>query len=300
MLAVICGLCLQADVFSQEVEATLSFKQDSVFVGEVVQLDFVIRHPSDVIVAFPDSGPVFRPFEVVKMVSHLTRTRDGISADTLSVYLRTFLLHPNQYFQLPFYYLLGKDTVRKKVRSDTISIKHQIFSLAPPPPLKSREQIIPISTPPDYRMWAIIALIGVLAGAGITLGLRKPIRQFLARRRIKQEWQQLSKNLSQLNASLDRPDTFLDLLNQHWKAYLDPKHRFSLRSLTTKELAQNLPQVKEIAAPARETLLQIAQKGDMAIYAGQPTSKEDLKNYQQAVRQILAQVFKNRLKALSS
>lgn len=290
---------LGENMYAQKVEASLSFHQDSAFVGEVIQLDFVIQHPPEVAIAFPDSGPVFNPFEVVKLEPKLTQTREGVSYDTLRIHLRTFFLNPQQYLQLPFFYVSLQDTLNGQVRSDTIAIKHQVFSIAPPPPLKSREEIIPVSTPPDYRMWAIISLASLLLGAGITLVLRKPIRQYIQRRKLQREWQGLTKNIKQLDASLDKPDTFLDLLNEYWKSYLDPKHHFSLRSLTTKELAQHLSQLKEVTTSDQETLHQVAQAGDMAIYAGENISHDHLQQHQKTVQKILSQVFKNRLKAVS-
>jgi hypothetical protein len=287
-------------LYGQKVEAKLNFLQDSAFVGEVMRLDFVIQHPPEVAIAFPDSGPVFKPFEVVKMEPRLTQTRESVSHDTLSIYLRTFFLFPEQYIQLPFSYFALSDTFYGRVRSDTVLIRHQIFSLAPPPPLKSREGIIPISTPPDYRMWAIVGLISLLLGLGVILGLRKPVKQFLTRRKLTREWQVLSKNMKQLNKIQDKPDTFLDLLNQYWKSYLDPRHHFSLRSLSTKELVHQISRLEEVSAPEQKALLEVAQIGDLAIYAGQSVSKDHLKKHQKAVQKILSQVFKNRLKAVSA
>jgi hypothetical protein len=300
VLMFLLGISLGSKLHAQEVEAKLSFLKDSAFVGEVFLMDFVVAHPPEIAISFPDSGPVFKPFEVVKLEPRLTQTAQGISHDTLRLHLRTFYLSPRQYIRLPFFYLIENDTIRQKVSSDTIFIKNQIFSLAPPPPFKSKEDIIPVSTPPDYTQWAIIGFTIFLLGVGLSLTLRKPVKRYFMRRKLKRDWNRTNKKLRNLHLTLDRPDAYLDLLNQYWKTYLDPQHSFALRSLTTSELEKNLSQITEVKPAEQQTLLQIAQVGDQAIYAGQTISKERLKQHQKTVQKILIQVFKNRLKAVSA
>lgn len=299
VLLLLLGIGLGSKLQAQEVEAKLSFLKDSAFVGEVFLMDFVVSHPPEVAISFPDSGPVFKPFEVVKLEPRLTQTAEGISHDTLRLHLRTFYLSPIQFIRLPFSYLIGTDTISQKVSSDTIFIKNQIFSLAPPPPFKSKEDIIPVSTPPNYTQWAIIGFAIFLLGIGLSLALRKPVKRYFIKRKLKRDWNRVNKKLRSLHLTLDKPDAYLDLLNQYWKTYLDPQHSLALRSLTTSELEKNLSQIAEVKSTEQQTLLQIAQVGDQAIYAGQNISKDRLKQYKKAVQKILAQVFKNRLKAVS-
>ncbi len=290
---------MSGKLLAQSVHAELHFLQDSAYVGEVVQMDFVISHPQDMMVAFPDSGPVFKPFEIVRLEPKLTHTQNGISNDTLRIHLRTLFLYPFQFLKLPFAYYPEGDSIYSSVQSDTLIIKKQVISLAPPPPFKSRESIIPVSTPPDYRRLGIMGLIGLLVLAFLIFSLRKPVREYFSRRKVKREWATCNKNLRQLSKFLDKPATYLDLLNQYWKSYLDPRHSLSLRSYTTSELMHHLSQLTEINSEQQQNLLQVAKTGDQAIYAGENISPDQLQQLKKSVQGILSQVFKNRLNAIS-
>src|SRR5688500_20239619 len=84
-LALIC--LLPALAFSQEVEVKAGFLSESLKIGEQTAFYLTVRYPSDLTVLFPDSTHAFTPFEYQSKEYFLTRTENGVSADSAVYFL---------------------------------------------------------------------------------------------------------------------------------------------------------------------------------------------------------------------
>jgi hypothetical protein len=281
---------------AQAVQASLQFATDSIRIGEVVSLEMVLTHPPEVAVVFPDSGRAFRPFEIVKTQASLTHTYDDLSHDTLRLWVRTFRLMPVQQLRLPYQYVMGADTFTRKVDSDSIFLKQQVRAWTPAPPFRKEEGIIPVSTPPDLRLQAMITLAILLSLMLLSWLLWKPIQRAWARLRLRREWQSFSKRIKTAQRQLTQPDKALEALNQAWKDYLDPRQQYALRSLSTTELSETLPGLPGLSPQAQGQLLDAARAGDLALYAEQAFSPEQMTPLFQHTRTIMEQVYKKRLR----
>ena len=245
------------------------------------------------VIIFPDSTWNFKPFELIRTEAELTQTEGDRSRDAIIFHLRSFELIESFVLKIPFQFHNGGDTTTLYEQSDTLWLRQQVASLSPPPPFQIETGIFGLKDPPNYSLWITIGLVMLVLLALAIRSLQKPLRKYWAKRKVRGEWNGIRRRLKDLPEN--DPAAFLDGLNTAWKDYLARSQPLPLRSLTTTELKQHLPELQEVDEGGKHTLLEIAQTGDRVVYAAQPIEQKVLTKLREECSQILDKVFQQRL-----
>lgn len=249
-------------------QARLHFTQDSVALGEQIELTMEIAHAPGVEVYFPSRRRDFVPFDFVRSEPAQTRRSDGQVIESVVYRVRTFDLAPRQAVRLPYRYQSAQDTALGEVLSDTVVLVERIPSLNDTLKYRLSTEVYDLGeeqTP--YRL--ILLVMGAALGGGVLVWLlRRPVQLLLRRRRLHQEWQQVRRQVLRLEKEDDQRELF-DQLSDLWKHWMDPHDRYGLPSMTTTELETRLPQLNHLSPGQRAILLQASRDADRTIYAGQ-------------------------------
>ena len=257
-----------------------------------------ISHPENIVIVFPQDEEDFQPFELVSRMAHPTQTRSGISVDAVQYQLRTFEMIPHQAVLLPYAYLIGTDTIRQFIRSDSLEILFRVAEDTETTTFEAFEGIIPLSSPPNYHVWIVVGIVLLILLGIASFALRRPIDRYLKLQRLKQEWADIQRQFRKLEKYPEQASQF-DQLNHLWKTYLDPKDKIGLRSMTTTELQNNLPLLMYLTRAQKDLLLTSAKMGDQVIYAGEEVPQEELKSLIWDLYEIIDAAYQERREVLS-
>ena len=291
------SLSLPCEVAGQAVTTKLEFQADTMALGRQIVLRMSIEHPEDVVVDFPRKSDEFIPFELIKAEAEPTRTVNGTSWDIVNYTLAAFELYPRQAVELTYTYIDGRDSVRKIISSDSVTLVERIPEITDNMRFKSSTGILEMKDPPNYMylFGIILVVLAVLTTLGILL--RKPIRKFLKLRRMDQEWAGVKKHLSRLEKTQDVA-RILEELNHLWKTYFDRKDQLALLAKTTTELRRDISRMNFISIEQQKILIQTAEAGDRVIYAGENISRHDTSRMIQEIKAVLGNVYKKRRREL--
>lgn len=290
-------LLLPSYATGQSVTAKLEFQTDTMALGRQILLRMSIEHPEGIVVDFPRKPDEFIPFELIKAEAEPTRTVNGVSWDIVNYTLAAFELYPRQAVELSYTYMDGKDSVRKVISSDSVTLIERIPEVSENMRFKSSTGILEMEDPPNYMylFGIILAVLAVLTALGILL--RKPIRKFFKIRRMDQEWAGVKKHLGRLEKMQD-PARVLEELNHLWKTYFDRKDQLALLAKTTTELRADISRMTFISIEQQKVLIQTAEAGDRVIYAGENISRHDTSRMIQEIKAVLGNVYKKRRREL--
>ncbi|MDX2248662.1 MAG: hypothetical protein SF052_17890 [Bacteroidia bacterium] len=277
----------------QTIRANLEFAEDTLAIGRPVLLRMAIEHPENTVVVFPRDPKLFTPFELITAEAEPTRTVSGVSWDVVNYSLRSFELYPRQSVQLPFIWVSNTDSIKEYILSDTLRLVERIAEVTDELRYKSQEGILLLQDPPNY-IFIFGIILGVLSFLLITAFLlRKPIRNYLTLRQIKQEWGGVKRQLRRLEQMQDQAKV-LDELNHLWKKYLDPKDTYALLTKTTTELREDIARIPGFSMEQQKTLIQTAMVGDQVIYAGVVIEKTDIMKMITEIRNVLGYAYERK------
>lgn len=282
--------------WSQEISATLEFLEDSMAVGKPVALRMAIKHPSDVVVVFPEARD-FSPFELISSAPEPTETLDGFSWDVVVYTVRSFILEDKQSLKLPYAYYEGKDTLRRFIRTDSIQLNRRVKGGEDRDKFIMQDGLESLEDPLNYfRIFLLVS--GVLSLLlGFLLLLRKPIRRYLIIRRNRLEWMSFKRQLRDLENLADQPKLF-DRLTQLWKGFLDPEDINGYRSMTTTEFKEALLENSQFTLEQQQVLVEAAQLADKSVYAGERIQPHQITNILVQIKNVMAHVYAERAKEL--
>ncbi len=292
-------LSVQAQV--GEVTARLEFLADTFSLGRPVPLRLEVTHPADVMVFTPRGKKDFFPFELIEMEPEPTRTSNGVSTDAVVYYLSTFHLGQNQSINLTISYRKATEEVMQTidVRSDSVQLIERIPRVSELLTYRSHETLPPLVDPPNFVLiFFVILALALLAGI-TSLWLRGPIARYLRIRKVKNEWNKITRRIQQLLDLQTDQANLVSLLNRVWKGYLDPRGKYALLSMTTTELIPAVHDLPEIHAAEQDAFLQMARIGDDVIYAGRDLSTEQTLEFGQQIHDLLFDVYQRRVKKVS-
>lgn len=293
ILLSICAFLLFGGTHAQEVLAILEFETDTVSIGRQIPLHLSISHPEDMVVIFPMGKSEFAPFELAGRDVKATETSDGFSVDAVTYQLRTFDLSPKQAIALSYGYIVGRDTIKEIIRSDSLRLNFHLQDDVETGAFQSIDGVLPLSPPPNYSLWTMVGVILLILIGVIAILLRRPIDRYLKLQRLKQEWIEVRKQLKRLGQDDDQSYQ-LDQLNHLWKSYLDPDDSIGFLSMTTTELKNNLPLLMFLTRTQKDILLQAAMAGDQVIYANEPIAKEEVDTLIWNLHEIIDTVYEER------
>ncbi len=275
----------------------LSFGQDSVALGEILELRMTVQHLKGTEVFFPTRRRDFLPFEWIESERLPTQTSGDLETDAMIFRIRTFNLAARQSITLPYGYRSATDTIRSTVTSSPLVLIQQIqelddsLSYQIDPKL---EEVVGAKPSSEWLWW----LGGILLISSL-LGwlLRSPALKLLKRRQLRQEWNQLQRKLQALLEEKDQAQVF-DELSHIWRHWMDSTEEWGLLSLTTTELSQKLPSLSHLTEAERHSLLEASRATDKVIYAGRNLKKAEIKRIIEDIIPVLHQEYLRRDQAI--
>lgn len=280
------------------VQAKLDFSQDSVALGEVIELEMTLVHPESTEVFFPSRRRDFLPFEWIDSERLPTETQEGKLKEAMIYRLRTFSLSPRQGLTLPYGFRSSTDTLRSEVISPRLRLAERIEVVSDSVGYQVDAELVPVGAEGNSLGWVAWGVLGLIVLLLLGWMLRPPLLRILRRRSLHQEWSQLKKQIQRLPEESDQGELF-DRLSRLWRQWLDPEEEWSLLSLTTTEMQQRLPEIYTLTEAQREHLLAIAQASDQTIYAGRNLSRENIDHLITHLLPILEQEYRRRKLAIS-
>ena len=277
-------------LFAQDVKVRGGFLSDSLKIGEQTAFFLSARYPSDLNILFPDSTHAYSPFEYVNKEYFLTKTKNGISADSTVYYLTTFEVDRVQYLSLPVYIVAKSDSMVVETEADSVLITQFVAQV---PDTVSTAQL-PLKMNTAYQkvfynlnFWLIVIVVAVLLALGVVgwiLFGKKILRYFQAKRLKKNHAYFLNAYnnlLSELKTAFSPPITESALAA--WKKYMEQLESRPYTKLTTRET------LRTIKEPA---LTEPLSRIDRAIYGHDTSVIESLEN----LKEFADQQFRRKLK----
>jgi len=267
--------------FTQDVEVRGSFGFDSLKIGQAVPYSLTARYPREINLIFPDSTYAFAPFEFEAKRYFTTRTKEGISFDSVVYVLSTFEVDSVQRLSLPVFVIHKQDCTAYSAAADSVFVVQLVKHI---PDSVSAEKL-PLKTNTAYQRvsWLFnYPLVLIAAGSLVILSLMvwiffgKRIRKHFKVKRMnrmhREFLQKYSDQLAQLkvNASHVKAESVLVL----WKTYMENLLSKPYPKLTSKEI---------LISEGDEKLGKALRTIDRAIYGREQTFQEDsfilLKDY---------------------
>jgi hypothetical protein len=204
---------------------------------------------------------------------------------------------PRQGVTLTYGYHNQQDTTWAEVRSDSIQLVSSLPEKRDNLAYRAHEGLLAVTDPPDYSwLFLLVGGLALLMGLLMVL-LRRPIRRFLRRRQLSQDWYQVRRQLRKLGQERNQ-EKFFEQLGHLWKGYLTETEQVPLLSMTTTELRETILQMSHLNMEQQHALLQIAEEADQVIYAGAELAPQQLERHLRTARQILTLEYQRRKRKL--
>ena len=215
------------------------FQEDSVKIGQPINFLFFYRHPATEEVIFPDSSYNFAPFEYVNRQYFPTRTKNGLSLDSVVYTLRTFSINPVQTLTLPIFVLQNQDTVEVNAPPAEIYLKQLVKGSVNLSLLKPQTQLAPIPERFNFAYWLIGSGVMVLVAVLIWILFGKKI---IISYRLYTLKKAHNSFINKFNAYIEKfnKSESLQIVEQAitlWKNYLTSLEGNAINSFTTREIA---------------------------------------------------------------
>lgn len=228
--------------FSQKIEPSGEFLEDSISIGLSVPYTLSIKYPKDTEIIFPDSLYNFFPFELEEKIYYPTRSDATHSFDSAVFYLSSFEIDSVQYLRLPVFMLLKGDSVEIFARKDSVFLKHVVTEI----PDSVATEAMPLKENTVYKRvnfqfnypYFVIALILILSTLIIlSIVYFGKIMKFFKARKMKAAHQGYKSKFGRLLDDANSTNDIEGLLD-YWKKYLEKLERRPYLKMTTKEIIE--------------------------------------------------------------
>ena len=254
--------------YAQELIVQGRFLGDSIKIGEEAVYTLGASYPVELNVLFPDSTINTFPFEYRGRKYFQTKTRNGISTDSVVYYYSTFETDSLQYLSLPVYVVHPTDCTAVYASRDSLHLK-RVLGVIPDSvklhdlPLK---ETVAFENIPTSFGTVLLSLVGgtlLLMAAGGYAVFGKRIRRHYRLARLRRNYatfaESFQANLSRLQsqATSEVAESTIGI----WKKYLENLELKPYTKLTTKETIQLLKD---------DSIRNSLQHIDRSIYGRQP------------------------------
>lgn len=261
------------------------FLRDSLRLGEPVVYALSYRHPAAEDVFFPDSTHDFAPFELLRRRYFTTRTDSRGSLDSVVYTLVSFQIQPLQSLSLPVYRFNGRDCTAVYAPRDFIVWQQLIRRAAQGLPLRTNEQVRPLSQQFNYP-YAFLVGLGALLSGGVLYGFfRKPLRRQWRLYQMQRRHADFLRGFQRLNRGINARTglTNVEKAAVLWKKYLERLERRPVTSLTTRELIEAFPD---------PLLIDALRQVDATVYGG--VFSPQIQNSLQVLRELAVRRYRHR------
>jgi hypothetical protein len=269
---------------AQEIKVRGKFGSDSIKIGSPIEFYLSAHYPSKLNLLFPDSAFVYTPFELQKKKFSTTKTKDGISVDSVTYVLTSFEIDSIQTLKLPVFIVNTSDCTQVFSNTDTVYFQKLVKAAIPDSltpeklPLKFNTNYLGVKWQLNYILTAIIVGIVIISGILVWVFFGKRIRKHFRLKKLMKGYQSFR---SQFDASVDKLNNEFSPKSAEqslliWKKYLESLLSKPYTKYTSKEI-----RVSEANEELGLSLMAI----DRMIYGHQheniDTPFNNLKNYVQ-------------------
>lgn len=244
-IALLFGISLVSTVIrAQDVKVRGGFFEDSVVVGDVARFYLTATYPSELNILFPDSTFNFAPLEYGTRQYFTTRTRNGISYDSVIYHLDVFELDSLQLLFLPVYLVNENDCTKFISNPDTLlfrTVIHDVKTdtlLLEKLPLKENVAYHSVGSNFNYPVVIIISGILLTAVAVFWFVFGKRIQKHYRVKRMVKAHQEFIRVFSKEIVDIQNHHTpaVTEATVAHWKKYMEQLERKPYTKLTSKEI----------------------------------------------------------------
>lgn len=228
---------------SQEIKVRAKFSSDSIKIGKPIEFYLSVHYPEKLDVLFPDSTFSYSPFEFQKKHYFTTKTKDGISVDSVTYILASYEVDSIQALKLPVFVVNAMDCTQVFSNTDTVFFQHLVKSIpdsltAEKLPLKVNVNYLGVKWELNYLMLGIIGAILIVVIILVWIFFGKRIRKYFKLKRMMKGYESFR---TQFDSSVDRlNDEFSPQRAEQslliWKKYLESLVSKPYTKYTSKEI----------------------------------------------------------------
>ena len=219
------------------------FHSDSISIGKAVPYSLTAKYPSGNQVLFPDSTFSFSPFEIARKQYFPTKTKEGISYDSVVYMLNTFEIDSIQRLKLPVFVLQGMDCLTLYAVPDSIFLQFRVASVpdsvsAEKLPLKTNTLYQNVSWIFNYPVAVAIVIILLVLAIVIWAVFGKRIRKYFKLRRLAKDYEEYVAQFNRIMEKLghDFTDRKAEEALVIWKRYMEDLEKSPYTKFTSREI----------------------------------------------------------------
>ena len=233
--------------YAQDLIVRGRFLGDTIKIGEEAAYTLGATYPDNLNVLFPDSTINTFPFEYKRRAYFHTKTRNGISTDSVVYYYSTFENDSLQYLSLPVYVVHSTDCTAVYAARDSLFLKRLLGGIPDSVKLHDlplKETVVYENIPTSFGT-VVLTLVGgtlLLMAAGVYAVFGKRIRRHYRLVRLRKNYAKFTENYN-ANLSRLRKEASSEIAESTvgiWKKYLENLEFKPYTKLTTKETSQLL------------------------------------------------------------
>ncbi len=243
LLSTISYILFFSSLHAQEIKVQAKFSGDSVKIGKPIEFYLSAHYPENLNLLFPDSTFSFAPFELQKKIYFPTKTKNGISKDSVIYMLATYEVDSIQMLKLPVFVVNPMDCTQ--VFSNTDSVLFQNMVKAIPDsltteklPLKVNTNYLGVRWQLNYILFAIGGGILLIALILIWIFFGKRIRKYFRLKRMVRSYEAFRIKFESSVEKLDRDFSpkSVEASLVIWKNYLETLLSKPYTKYTSKEI----------------------------------------------------------------
>ena len=237
---------------AQELKVYGRFSSDSIKLGKPIEFYLSAHYPEKLDLLFPDSSYSFAPFELQKKKYVTTKTKNGISIDSVIYSLASFEIDSIQMLKLPVFVINKSDCTQIFSNPDTVFFQRLVKSLpdslpAEKLPLKVNVSYLGVQWQFNYILIGIIVGILIIVLILIWIIFGKRIRKYFQLKKLVKGYEsfrtQFDSSLDQLNNEFSPQSAEQSLVI--WKKYLEslmakPYTKYTSKEIKTIERSEEL------------------------------------------------------------
>lgn len=238
-----CYMLNSFSAASQEIRVRAKFSSDSIKIGKPIEFYLSAHYPEKLNVLFPDSSFAYAPFEFQKKHYVTTKTKDGISVDSVTYVLASYEVDSVQTLKLPVFVVNAMDCTQVFSNTDTVYFQHLVKSIpdsltAEKLPLKVNVNYLGVKWQLNYLMLGIVGAILIVAIVLVWIFFGKRIRKYFKLKKMAKGYEsfraQFDSSVDKLNHEFSPQRAEQSLLI--WKKYLESLVSKPYTKYTSKEI----------------------------------------------------------------
>jgi hypothetical protein len=282
------------------VRASLAWQTDSIRVGQPTPVRLHLSYPDSLRMILPAEEQHFKPYTVQRKEGP---RRNLIGARThlwVTYWVVSFEVDSLQSIQLPYFVPHNGDTLQGLTPRARIPFHSLVGRLEQDLGFQRNRSLASLQPPVNWLWWGTLAggLLAIMAG--LFLLLRRPVLNYLKRRRLQK---QLNAQLERLRGYAAESEAALELVNAVnalWKRDLEHAWHRPLRSLTYAELREQLEAAgAHLTAEDRGVLQELGRLEERLNYARASVEPAQLRELARALEAVLLHEYQARFRRVA-